>query len=124
MKRAPKPASPVTPRAKLWIERGGQSILNDPGADLLEQIEATGSLSEAARRLRFSYRRAWMLLDDMNKRWEQPLVRTAVGGKDGGGATLTDLGGRVLRSFRDLQLNVETAIDRELAAFRKSTRTH
>lgn len=122
MKRRPKPETPATPRAKLWIEQGGRSILNDAGADLLEQIEATGSLSEAARRLRFSYRRAWMLLDEMNRTWSGPLVRTAIGGKDGGGATLTDLGGRVLRSFRDLQLQVEAAIDQEVAAFRKATR--
>ena len=120
--RRRKSAVPVTPRAKVWLERGGLSVLNDAGADLLEQIQATGSLSEGARRLRYSYRRAWMLLDAMNKNWDEPLVITAVGGKHGGGAKLTDLGNRVLRSFRDLQLHIEAAIDQELAAFHRSTR--
>jgi molybdate transport system regulatory protein len=110
-----------TPRARLWIECAGKSILNEPGADLLEQIAATGSLSAAARQLRYSYRRAWMLLDAMNRQWESPLIVTAVGGKRGGGARLTDLGARVLRSFRDMQLHVEAAIDREASAFRRST---
>ncbi len=122
MKRRSRSGSSTTPRARLWIERDNISILSDDGADLLEQIEATGSLSEAARRLRFSYRRAWMLLDDLNGGWDNPLVRTTVGGKRGGGATLTDFGVRVLRAFRDLQLQVEAAIDLELPAFRRATR--
>ena len=54
-------------RAKIWIERGGAAALTEAGADLLEQIEASGSLSHAARTLRYSYRRAWMLVDAMNK---------------------------------------------------------
>lgn len=120
----PRPAHPKPPlvvRGRIWVERGGAVALTDAGADLLEQIHATGSLSQAARSLRFSYRRAWMLLDAMNRRWDAPLVRTAVGGKKGGGARLTDLGQRVLRSFRDLQLQIEAAIDRELDGFRRGT---
>ncbi len=115
-------STPPSPRARVWIERAGLAALTEPGADLLEQIDSTGSLSQAARTLRYSYRRAWMLLDAMNKRWEAPLVLTAIGGKKGGGAKLTELGGRVLRSFRDLQLHVEAAIDRETAGFIRSTR--
>jgi molybdate transport system regulatory protein len=107
-------------RANVWVERGGVIALTDAGADLLEQIGAKGSLSEAARRLHFSYRRAWMLLDAMNKRWDQPLVVTAVGGKRGGGARLTEFGSRVLRSFRDLQIHIEAAIDQEAEGFRRA----
>ena len=59
--------------------------LRQPGADLLEQIEACGSLSEAARRLHFAYRRAWLLLDAMNRAWPKPVVITATGGQRGGG---------------------------------------
>ena len=109
-------------RGRVWVEVGGAAALTEPGADLLEQIAACGSLSEAARRLRYSYRRAWMLLDAMNKQWEKPLITTAVGGKRGGGAKLTEHGSRVLRSFRDLQIHVEAAIDQQIAVFRKGTR--
>jgi molybdate transport system regulatory protein len=76
----------------VWVEIGNKPAMTDAGADLLEQIGICGSLSEAARRLRFSYRRAWMLLDAMNKRWPGPLVKTATGGSGGGGATVTELG--------------------------------
>ena len=98
-------------RGKLWVEVGGQPAITDAGADLLEQISVCGSLSEAARILRYSYRRAWMLLDAMNHHWPSPLVTTAVGGKCGGGAQITALGEHVLKSYRDLQLQLEHLLD-------------
>jgi molybdate transport system regulatory protein len=110
-------------RGQVWVEIGGLKAVTDAGADLLEQIEVCGSLSEAARRLRFSYRRAWMLVDAMNHRWPTALVKTAVGGKRGGGARVTELGRMVLRSYRDLQIRVEHLLDREEAAFARSVRS-
>lgn len=98
-------------RARVWLEMDGKPALTDAGADLLEQIAVCGSLSEAARRLHFSYRRAWMLLDAMNRRWPTPLVRTATGGRRGGGATVTDLGRRALDAYRDLQVQLEHFLD-------------
>jgi molybdate transport system regulatory protein len=98
-------------RGQVWVEVGGKPALTEAGADLLEQIEICGSLSEAARRLRFSYRRAWMLLDAMNTRWPSPVVTTATGGRHGGGATLTELGQHVLKTYRDLQLQLEHLLD-------------
>src|SRR5688500_5426292 len=116
--RATKPVAVL--RGRLWIDIGGVAAINEAGADLLEQIEATGSLSEAARRLRFSYRRAWLLLDVMNRRWPGPLVTTAVGGKRGGGATLTPRGRAVLSAYRDLQVQLETLLDHATKSFRRS----
>jgi molybdate transport system regulatory protein len=98
-------------RGRIWVETGGKQAITDAGADLLEQIAVCGSLSEAARRLHFSYRRAWMLLTAMNKRWPTPLVTTATGGKKGGGATLTERGHQVLGIYRDLQVQVEHLLD-------------
>src|SRR6202044_3964459 len=97
-----KPPSTPQPqlRGRIWIELNGSPALTEPGADLLEQIQICGSLSQAARRLPYSYRRAWMLLDNMNRRWPTPLVITATGGKHGGGARLTELGIAVLRASR------------------------
>ena len=109
-------------RGRLWIDAGEGVALSEAGADLLEQIDALGSLSEAARRLRFSYRRAWMLLDAMNRRWEKPLVITAIGGRHGGGAKLTPLGRAVLGAYRDLQVQLETLLDHATPAFRRSVK--
>ncbi len=101
----------VALRARAWIEVNGQPGLTDAGADLLEQIDALGSLSEAARRLRFNYRRAWLLLDAMNTRWPAPLVITRTGGSRGGGAQLTELGRLILRHYRDMQIQIEGTLD-------------
>ena len=115
-KRPTKPArkskshQPVL-RGRVWIETDGKQALTDAGADLLEQIMVCGSLSEAARRLHFSYRRAWMLLDSMNHRWPKPLVITATGGSKGGGATVTEQGRQLLAAYRDLQVQMEHLLD-------------
>ena len=62
-------------------------------------------------------RRAWMLVDAMNRRWPAPLVTTAVGGKRGGGTKITELGQLVLRSYRDLQVQAEHLLDRASRGF-------
>jgi molybdate transport system regulatory protein len=113
------PVARISLRGKVWVDVGKTTALTEAGADLLEQIAACGSLSEAARRLGFSYRRAWMLVDAMNRRWHRPLVKTAVGGARGGGTRITELGERVLRSYRDLQVQVEYVLDRASAEFAK-----
>jgi molybdate transport system regulatory protein len=109
-------------KGRIWVELARKAALTEAGADLLEQIEALGSLSEAARRLRFSYRRAWMLVDAMNRRWPWPLVHTATGGRRGGGSRLTERGRMVLRAYRDLQLQAEAFLDRAAAEFRAGLR--
>jgi len=107
-------------RGKLWVEINGAAAMTEASADLLEQIAACGSLSEAARRLRYSYRRAWLLVDGMNQRWPRPLVTTAVGGKRGGGAQLTAAGHAVLAAYRDLQVQLETLLDHATVPFRRA----
>ena len=121
-RREARSRAPVAPilRGRVWVDVRKAAAITDAGADLLEQIEATGSLSEAARRLRFSYRRAWLLLDAMNRRWPTPLATTAVGGKRGGGAKLTPRGRAVLSAYRDLQIQVETLLDHATEGFRRS----
>jgi molybdate transport system regulatory protein len=107
MKNASRRPGAVSLRGRVWVEIDGRAALTEAGADLLDQIAVCGSLSEAARRLHYSYRRAWLLLDAMNRAWPRKLVITAIGGKRGGGAKITDLGKDVLRAYRDVQIQVE-----------------
>jgi len=102
----------------------GDEIAMGPGkADLLEAIDREGSISAAGRTMGMSYRRAWLLVDAMNRCWEGPLVGTAMGGKRGGGASLTALGRSMLRQYRALQDDVGRASDDEpLAAMLSSLR--
>src|SRR6516162_5530248 len=64
---------------RVWVERAGRAVLGEGRLELLEGIERWHSISEAARRIRMSYRRAWILVQDMNRAGQQPLVEAAVG---------------------------------------------
>lgn len=79
----------------------GEEIAMGPGkADLLEAIREHGSISAAARAMDMSYRRAWLLVDAMNRCWDTPLVHTAPGRAQGSGARLTEMGELVLTHYR------------------------
>ena len=70
---------------------------------LLEAIEEAGSLNKAAVALKLSYRRAWLLLDSLNKTFDEPVVKTITGGKHGGGSEVTDFGRLLLKSYRHME---------------------
>jgi molybdate transport system regulatory protein len=96
----------------------GEEIAMGPGkAELLAAIAETGSISASAKRLGMSYRRAWLLVDTMNRCFREPLVASATGGAGGGGAQVTPFGRRVLARFRSMQARIERALDPELARF-------
>jgi molybdate transport system regulatory protein len=95
----------------------GPGIALGPGkADLLEAIDATGSISGAGRKLKMSYRRAWLLVEELNGSFQSALVAADKGGAHGGGARLTELGARVLRHFRNMERKTQTAIAADLTA--------
>jgi molybdate transport system regulatory protein len=88
-----------------------------PGkADLLAAIDETGSISAAGRRLKMSYRRAWLLVEELNGSFQKPVVTADKGGAKGGGAKLTDLGADVLRRFRNMEKRTAKAIEADLTA--------
>ena len=80
----------------------------------MEAIERTGSISAAGRELKMSYRRAWLLVDTMNRCFQRPLVETATGGASGGGAQVTDLGRDILRRFRAIEAKAVASIRDDL----------
>jgi molybdate transport system substrate-binding protein len=91
---------------RLWVERQGQAILGKGRLELLEEIDRWGSISGAARQMGMSYRRAWLLLQDINNSAGEPLAEAAVGGTHGGGARLTPRGRAAVSVFRELQRQV------------------
>jgi len=95
-----------------------KAIAMGPGkADLLQAIGEAGSISAAARRMKMSYRRAWLLVDTMNQCFDGPLVETATGGNHGGGARITELGQEVLRRYREMDAKASAAVSKEIIAF-------
>ncbi|GEO00975.1 hypothetical protein NSE01_28070 [Novosphingobium sediminis] len=108
---------PPSLKLKLQIMCGDAIAMGPGKADLLDAISAEGSISGAGRRLGMSYRRAWQLVDLMNRCWAAPLVETSPGSARGGGARLTAEGQEVLTSYRALQAALEVhAAGTELAA--------
>jgi molybdate transport system regulatory protein len=98
----------------------GEDIAMGPGkADLLTAIAETGSISAGGRRLDMSYRRAWLLVETMNRCFQTPVVEAAKGGSKGGGARLTPLGADVLSRYRRMEAKAERAIASELAQLRR-----
>ena len=82
----------------------GQEIAMGPGKlNLLRAISTRGSISGAARQMNMSYRRAWLLVDTMNRCFRSPVVAASPGGKGGGGATITELGHTVVDSYEAME---------------------
>jgi molybdate transport system regulatory protein len=95
-----------------------------PGrAALLSHIARTGSISSAARAMGMSYRRAWQLVEAMNKSFAKPVVITEVGGKRGGGAVVTATGKRVAALYRTMENKASAAISADLKRFARHLRT-
>jgi molybdate transport system regulatory protein len=109
------PLSRVSLRLRVVFPDGRQI---GPGkADLLEAIGRTGSISSAARDLGMSYRRAWLLVDELGKLFKRPLLTTAAGGAHGGGAELTDFGRALVAAYRRIEDRTAEAVRAELIAF-------
>jgi molybdate transport system regulatory protein len=83
---------------------------------LLEAIRGAGSISGAGRALRMSYRRAWELVEDLNRIIGTPVVATSAGGSGGGGASLTDAGEALVAEYRAIEAATEAAAKQHLAA--------
>ena len=95
-----------------------------PGkVQVLELIRDGGSISEAARSMKMSYRSAWLLVDSMNSQFRKPVVNTTLGGRGGGSATLTDFGADVIRRYRSMERATRRAIGKDLTALERSLRS-
>jgi molybdate transport system regulatory protein len=101
---------------KVHIPFGKVSAIGPGKADLLEAIDHGGSISAAARQMGMSYKRAWDLVDTMNKSFREPLVSTAAGGSYGGGAQVTEFGHEVLRRYRAIEDKANASVADDLQA--------
>jgi len=95
----------VKARAQLNLRvlKGNIKAIGPGKIALLEAIRDTGSISGAARKLRMSYRRAWMLVDDLNRRLSKAVVEATPGGRLGGGTALSPTGHKLVNLYRDIE---------------------
>jgi molybdate transport system regulatory protein len=87
---------------------------------LLEAIAQTGSITSAAKKLKMSYRRAWLLVDETNRCLLRPAVETAAGGQKGGGTVLSPDGLELVQRYRALERETEMAVSRTLMPMLRS----
>lgn len=105
----------LSPRVRILI--GAATALGPGKVELLQAIERHRSISGAARDMGMSYRRAWVLVDTMNRCFTSDLVVTATGGKGGGGAEVSALGLDVMRRYQEMEDKAAKSVEAEARAF-------
>jgi molybdate transport system regulatory protein len=116
-------ASGVRLTVRVDFGAGGAGGALGPGKiRLLEAIGQTGSISQAGRALGMSYRRAWLLVDDLNRCFRAGVVTTKGGGSRGGGATLTPFGRELIERYRAIEARATAAASAQLRALEASLR--
>lgn len=101
-------------KSRIWIERNGSILLGEGRISLLKAIEKEGSISKAARSLGMSYKKAWSLVDAMNKRAQEPITSSNIGGKGGGGVQLTEYGRFLIITFEKINRNCWIFLDKQI----------
>jgi molybdate transport system regulatory protein len=101
-------------KSRIWIESDGYVLLGEGRVHLLKAIQETGSLSKAAKFLNISYKKAWQLLDSINKSAKTPVTINSIGGKGGGGAELTDYGKSLVTTFDEINKNCWAFLEKQL----------
>jgi len=109
-------------RLTLRVDFGANRAIGPGKIRLLEAIDRGGSISEAGRALGMSYRRAWLLIDDVNRCFRDPVVTTQPGGKSGGGAALTPFGRKLVASYRAIESDATSAAEARLRDLETSLR--
>jgi molybdate transport system regulatory protein len=114
--------APPTLRFRIRVLKGDVIAAGPGKVDLLEAIVATGSITAAAKELGMSYRRAWLLVNEMNRAFRSPVVEALKGGREGGRSGLTPLGEDVVRRYRAIEKTAAAAARAEIAALLKLVR--
>jgi len=110
-------AKSATVQFRLRIIHGDEIAVGPGKISLLEAIATSGSITAGAKQLGMSYRRAWLLVDTMNRCFKSPVIDAEVGGQRGGGASLTPLGAEIVARYRRIEAAAAKANAADLRAF-------
>lgn len=99
-------------KSKVWLEKDGELVFGSGKSLILKAIQETGSINKAAKKMNMSYRHAWSYVISAEKRIGKPLLIRIKGGKDGGGALLTDYAKELLKKFSRLEKEVNVFTDK------------
>ena len=111
------------PHLSIRIDFDSEGRLGPGKVALLERIAREGSISAAGRSMNMSYKRAWELVTEINRSFEEPLVNAQTGGRAGGGAVLTERGRELIRHYRAIERKALTATARHVRALQAISRS-
>jgi len=103
-------------KSKLWIEVNGKPVFGEGRKFLLEAIDKYGSINQAAKEICISYRKAWGYIKAMEERLGFKLIERKTGGRNGGGATLTEKARKFIKKYEEIEGGIKEIVD---ARFRK-----
>jgi molybdate transport system regulatory protein len=104
----------AAPVVRFRIDFAEHSSVGPGKIGLLEAIRDAGSLSQGARNIGMSYRRAWLLVESLKQSFREPATLASTGGKDGGGMLVTEFGDALIKSYRELERDYATLAERRL----------
>jgi molybdate transport system regulatory protein len=116
----PKPGVKSLPSLSVRIDLEPEGRIGPGKIQLLENIDKCGSISAAGRAMEMSYKRAWDLVDEINRICRQTAVEPQTGGKNGGGAILTPFGISLVKRYRKIERDAASAVRKELQALRSA----
>jgi molybdate transport system regulatory protein len=112
----PAPVGAPQVNFRMRIRRGDTVALGPGKVTLLEAVREHGSISAAARHLGMSYRRAWLLIDELNRSLRSPATHSEQGGASGGGCTLTPVGESIVALYREIEDEAQRHCAKQIAA--------
>ena len=104
------------------LDFGGRVALGPGKVRLMELIAENGSITAAGRAMDMSYRRAWLLAEEINAAFADPLILKQTGGLGGGGATLSDRGRDIIARYRRIEATTLRVNAADIAAVKKALR--
>jgi molybdate transport system regulatory protein len=99
-------------KVRCWIDIDGARFFGPGRAELLKLIDESGSIVKAARSMGMSYKKAWDMVDEMNKRGKKPFVVARKGGDNGGGSELTDTARKMLSRYNKLTNKLNAIVEK------------
>ena len=102
-----------TINGSIWIACNGERFFGPGPVELLELINDTGSISQAARQMQMSYKKAWKIINSLNTEARQPLIVTQTGGSSGGGSTITNEAKAMIVWYKELRERFAALLEKE-----------
>jgi len=113
IKQIVKKKNKLTINGRLWLESNGSRFFGPGPLELLERINETGSINQAAKQMKMSYKKAWEIVNRLNEIVDSPLVITATGGEKGGGSSLSDEAKYLIEYYQSLRERFRKFMEQE-----------